>query len=95
MAADGKPPRIDLLNYALEAGVDPNTKDLIDGDTALHKVTRNHRERTIPWKQSEQAMELLLQHPKIDPNIQNSRGLTPLGILVRNQILIVESNNNW
>ena len=83
VAADRHPPTIDLLDLALKEGVDPNKKDS-SGDTALHKVTKNYSERTVPWKKSEQAMELLLRHPQIDPNIPNSRGLTPLGILVRN-----------
>ena len=85
VAAGGKPPKIDLLVLALREGVNANQEDT-NGDTALHKVTKNYSERTIPWKESEQALEILLRHPGIRPNIQNSQGLTPLRILVRNQI---------
>ena len=83
VAADGNPPKIDLLVLALEEGVNPNKQDENE-DTALHKVTKNYTERTTPWKESEQAMELLLKDS--NPNLTNAQGLTPLGILVRNQV---------
>ena len=69
---------------ALKKDAYPNKQDR-NGDTALHKLAKNYSERTIPWEESEQAMEMLLGHPDILPNIQNSQGLTPLRILVRNQ----------
>lgn len=86
VAAGGKPPRLDLLQHALEekSKVDPNKKDR-KGDTALHKVTRNFAERTVPWKQSREAMELLLSQTDIDVNAKNAQGLTPLRLLVRLQ----------
>jgi ankyrin repeat protein len=82
VAANGKPPMVELLNRALEEGVDPNIRDLY-GDTALHKVTKNHGERTISWKESEQAMETLLGHKGLELNVPNSCGLKPLAILMR------------
>jgi ankyrin repeat protein len=82
IAADGKPPRIDLLVLALEEGVNPNIQDN-SGDTALHKVTTNYTERMVPWKESEKAMKILLQDPKTKPNIPNAQGLTPLAILTK------------
>ena len=91
VAADGKPPKIDLLVLALEKGVNPNNQDVHEEDTALHKVTKNYTERTVPWKESERAMKLLLQDPKTNPNIRNAQGLTPFGILVRNQILVIQN----
>ena len=87
VAAGGKPPNTELLLFVLEKGVDPNKQD-VNGDTALHKVTKNYSERKVPWKRSEQTMKILLRHTEIDPNIANSRGLTPLGTLVRHQIRI-------
>lgn len=88
VAAWAKPPRIELLQFALDMGVDPNKKDS-KGNTALHKVTKNYAERQTPWKASKKAMELLLNHPKIDPNIPNVKQVTPLQNLVRCDILWV------
>ena len=84
VAAGGKPPKIDLLVLALREGADPNKQDR-NGDTALHKLAKNYSERTIRWKESEQSMKILLRHPDIQLNIENSQDLTPLRILVRNQ----------
>jgi ankyrin repeat protein len=82
-----KPPRIDLMRMVLEydtKGVSTNIQDKI-GDTALHKVVRVHVRRTVAWKESTDAMELLLKQREIQPNIQNRHGLAPLQILMEAQ----------
>jgi ankyrin repeat protein len=81
VAADGKPPNIEMLLFTLNKGVDPNKQDA-KRDTALHKVTKNYSERKITWTKSTQAMIHLLQHPNVDMNIKNAQGLTPLRILM-------------
>ena len=81
IAAGGRPPRLDLLELALEMGVDPNVQDK-KKDTALHKVTKNYAERKKPWLASRKAMELLLKHDRIDLNKENAKGKTPLHNLV-------------
>ena len=88
MAAGARPPRIDLLDLALEDinNLDANKQDR-NGDTPLHKVTKNLVERTVPWKASGLIMHKLLNLPNIDLNIRNSEGITPLRYLVRNRLL--------
>ena len=81
IAAGGKPPRLDFLDLSLKKGIDPNLRDS-KGDTALHKVTKNYAERTVPWMASEQAMERLLREDGINLNVKNAKGLTPLHNLV-------------
>ncbi len=81
IGADSKPPRMDLIDFALEKQVDISKKDK-KGDTALHKVVKNYRDREIPWDTSEQVMELLLQRCNVSPNISNKQGLTPFTLLV-------------
>ena len=93
VAADGKPPNTDILLFALDEGVDPNKQDA-NGDTALHKVTKNYSERKVPWRKSVQAMEHLLRHRDMQPNIANFRGLTPLEILVKIGYLYIP-DSDW
>jgi hypothetical protein len=77
VGAGGKPPRLDVLELALNKGVDPNIQDR-KKDTALHKVTKNYAERKKPWWDSRKAMELLLKQDSIDLNKENAKGKTPL-----------------
>jgi hypothetical protein len=83
MAAGARPPRVDLLDLVLENtdNVDVNMQDR-NGDTPLHKVTKNLVERTVPWKASGLFMHKLLNFPNIDVNIRNLEGFTPLRYLV-------------
>jgi hypothetical protein len=84
VGAGGKPPRLDVLELALNKGVDPNIQDR-KKDTALHKVTKNYAERKKPWWDSRKAMELLLKQDSIDLNKENAKGKTPLHNLVISQ----------
>jgi ankyrin repeat protein len=51
-----------------------------NGETALYLAIHNYDEHNCPLKKEKDkaTVQLLLQHPNIDPNIQNNQGETPL-----------------
>ncbi|CAL4137209.1 unnamed protein product [Meganyctiphanes norvegica] len=71
-AEEGYPTIVELL---LQAGANPNARESGNGRTPLHLLLRKWKTRTDDFKS---CLDFLLEHTKINVNIQDDKKATPL-----------------